>query len=59
MMEILGLNVPDTVYVMFAGTIGKIANEIANLQRTEIAQIEEDFVEGKVGSSTMPQNETR
>lgn len=38
-----------------AATIGKIANEIINLQRTEIEEIEEGFQMGKVGSSTMPQ----
>ncbi|MFS0575608.1 adenylosuccinate lyase [Sporosarcina sp. 179-K 3D1 HS] len=67
-IEILGLKIPDitwhtsrdnltelaSVYAMIAGTIGKIANEIINLQRTEIAEIEEGFENGKVGSSTMP-----
>ncbi|MGL5899571.1 MAG: adenylosuccinate lyase [Lactobacillaceae bacterium] len=38
-----------------ASTIGKIANEIVNLQRTEIEEVEEGFQMGKVGSSTMPQ----
>lgn len=68
MMELLGLQVPDinwhtsrdhfaelaSVYAMIAGTLGKIANEIINLQRTEIAELEEGFEMGKVGSSTMP-----
>ncbi len=39
---------------MICGTLGKIANEVINLQRTEIAELEEPFVMGKVGSSTMP-----
>ncbi|WP_311515187.1 adenylosuccinate lyase [Oligella urethralis] len=39
---------------MIAGTIGKIANEIINLQRTEIGEIEEGFNDGQIGSSTMP-----
>lgn len=39
---------------MIAGTIGKIANEIINLQKTEIGEIEEGFKDGQVGSSTMP-----
>src|SRR5699024_1761462 len=39
---------------MIAGTIGKIANEIINLQRTEIGEIEEGFKDGQIGSSTMP-----
>ena len=38
-----------------ASTIGKMANEIINLQRTEIEEVEEGFQMGKVGSSTMPQ----
>ena len=41
-------------YAMIAGTIGKIANEIINLQRTEIGEIEEGFKDGQIGSSTMP-----
>ncbi|WP_256840340.1 class-II fumarase/aspartase family protein [Ornithinimicrobium faecis] len=36
-------------------TNGKIANEVAQLQRTEIGELEEPFYDGKVGSSTMPQ----
>lgn len=36
------------------GTLGKIANEIFNLARTECGELEEPFNEGKVGSSTMP-----
>lgn len=68
MMRILGLEVPTTtwhvardnlaefamVVGMVAATIGKIANEIINLQRTEIGEVEEGFTMGKVGSSTMP-----
>lgn len=38
-----------------ASTIGKMANEIINLQRTELEEVEEGFQMGKVGSSTMPQ----
>lgn len=40
---------------MIAGSMGKIAHEIATLQRTEIGELEEPFPPGKVGSSTMPQ----
>ncbi len=40
--------------VQVAGTLGKIANEIYNLQRTEINEVREPFYTGKVGSSTMP-----
>jgi adenylosuccinate lyase len=37
-----------------AGTLGKIANEIINLEHTEVGELYEPFSEGKVGSSTMP-----
>jgi adenylosuccinate lyase len=37
----------------FAATVEKIANEVVFLQRTEIAEVEERFDFGKVGSSTM------
>ncbi|RMF86366.1 MAG: adenylosuccinate lyase [Nitrospinota bacterium] len=43
-----------TLLTQMAGTMGKIANEIYNLQRTEIAELREPFHMGKVGSSTMP-----
>lgn len=66
--EILGLGQPTitwhverdgfaefaSIIAMISGTIGKIANEIINLQRSEIGEIEEGFAMGKVGSSTMP-----
>jgi 3-carboxy-cis,cis-muconate cycloisomerase len=46
----------ETVSVlgMIGGTMGKIANEIINLQRTEIGELEEPWWFGAVGSSTMP-----
>ncbi|PWA07787.1 adenylosuccinate lyase [Pueribacillus theae] len=67
-MNELGLSVPDVTWHtsrdnltefifilgMITGTAGKMANEIANLQRTEIQELEEPFKFGKVGSSTMP-----
>jgi adenylosuccinate lyase len=37
-----------------AATLGKIAKEICNLQRTELGEVREPFFMGKVGSSTMP-----
>lgn len=43
-----------TVLAMISATLGKMAREVINLQRTEIAELEEPFVMGKVGSSTMP-----
>ena len=39
---------------MITSTLGKIAHEIYLLQATEIAELEEPFATGKVGSSTMP-----
>ncbi|MBM3261839.1 MAG: adenylosuccinate lyase [candidate division Zixibacteria bacterium] len=68
MMDDLGLGVTEipwhtardgiaefvSILGMIAATIGKIANEVINLQRTEIAELEEPYVYGKVGSSTMP-----
>jgi len=64
----LGLGVPaiawhasrDTVsefvvlLALIGATLGRIANEIVQLQRTEIMELEEPFAHGKVGSSTMP-----
>ena len=43
-----------TLLAMIAGTLGKIGNELFNLQRNEFAEVEEGFTEGKLGSSTMP-----
>jgi adenylosuccinate lyase len=40
--------------VQIAATLGKIANEVYNLQRTELGEAREPFRMGKVGSSTMP-----
>lgn len=68
MMDRLGLGTPDItwhtardnlteltcVLAMISATCGKIANEIRVLQRTEVAELEEPFQLGKVGSSTMP-----
>ena len=39
---------------LIAGTLEKMAKEIRNLQRTEIAEVFEPFARGQVGSSTMP-----
>ena len=40
---------------LLASTNDKIANEVRNLQRTEIGEVEEPFGALQVGSSTMPQ----
>jgi adenylosuccinate lyase len=39
---------------MVTGTLGKIGNEIYELQRPEIGEISEPFTPGQVGSITMP-----
>jgi len=67
-MQDLGLEVPEigwgssrdyfTEYIlvtgMVAGTLGKISNEIYQLSRTEIGELQEPLPEDYVGSSTMP-----
>ncbi len=40
---------------LLAATLGKMANEVATLQKTEYGEVEEPFVLGKGSSSTMPQ----
>ncbi len=42
------------VMALIAATMEKIATEIRNLQRTEIAEVEEPFGKRQVGSSAMP-----
>ena len=42
------------VMASVAGTMGKIAHEIFLMSKTELAEVEEPFPPGKVGSSTMP-----
>lgn len=68
-MDLLGLNAPEISWQvardrvaevayflgMVGATFGKISKEIILLQKTEVAELEEPFVAGKVGSSTMPQ----
>ena len=67
-LERLGLGVPliawhasrdvitefVTLLALLGGTLARIANEVVQLQRTEIMELEEPFAHGKVGSSTMP-----
>ncbi|MBP2057117.1 3-carboxy-cis,cis-muconate cycloisomerase [Lactobacillus colini] len=69
MCELLNLNSPTITWhvardrfaklasynAILAGTIGKIALSIMELQRTEIGELEEGFTLGKISSSTMPQ----
>ena len=43
-----------SVLGLVGATLGKIANEIINMERTEVDERAEPFNEGKVGSSTMP-----
>ncbi len=40
---------------LIAATLGKLGQEVASLQRTEIAEVEEPYAPGKGASSTMPQ----
>src|SRR5690606_25113494 len=40
---------------LLSATLAKMAREIALLQKTEIGEVEEPFMPGKGGSSTMPQ----
>ena len=68
LMKRLGLGVADInwqpardrfaeyacVLAIIGQTLGKIANEIINLEHTEIGEAFEPFTAGKVGSSTMP-----
>ena len=68
LMEALGLANPPITWhtsrdgmadltcalAMCVATLGKIAHEIYSLQKTEVAELEEPFATGKVGSSTMP-----
>jgi 3-carboxy-cis,cis-muconate cycloisomerase len=68
MMADLGLGVPEicwhpardgfaeyvSVLAMIAMTMSKIAHEVLLLQKSEVAELEEPYVRGKVGSSTMP-----
>ncbi len=67
-MKALGLELPptgwgsardivaeyQTVLGLLAGTVGRIANEIFQLARTEINEFQEPLGEHYVGSSTMP-----
>lgn len=43
-----------SVLAMLAGSMAKIANEICQLSRDEIGELEEPFHMGKIGSTTMP-----
>jgi adenylosuccinate lyase len=64
----LGLNAPDAPWLTardgvaefiwllaaISATVGKIGNEVYQLQRPEIAELRESFTPGTVGSITMP-----
>jgi adenylosuccinate lyase len=68
-MEELGLGDPEITWhpardriaefvsllASICATMGKIAKEVINLQKTEVGELAEPFAMGKVGSSTMPQ----
>jgi adenylosuccinate lyase len=67
-MQKLGLGVPPIAWhaardsitefvslvAMIGATLARIANEVIQLQRSEVMEVEEPFAHGKVGSSTMP-----
>lgn len=69
MMKELGLGVPDiswhvardnwaelvSIFGMISATLGKIANEIAILMRSEIGELSEPFETGRGASTTLPQ----
>ena len=42
-------------FSMLSATLGKIANEVAILMRSEVAEVSEPFESGRGASSTMPQ----
>jgi 3-carboxy-cis,cis-muconate cycloisomerase len=68
MMADLGLGIPEicwhsardglaefvAILSLIAATMGKIAHEVILLQKSEVAELEEPYQRGKVGSSTMP-----
>jgi adenylosuccinate lyase len=68
-MEELGLGEPEitwhtardriaefvSILASICATLGKMAKEVINLQKTEVGELAEPFAMGKVGSSTMPQ----
>jgi adenylosuccinate lyase len=68
LMADLGLGVPEicwhpardrlaeyvSLLALVAATMGKIAHEIILLQKSEVAEVEEPYARGKIGSSTMP-----
>ena len=43
------------ILCMIAALLGRIAREIIELQKQEIAELEEPYESGNIGSSTMPQ----
>lgn len=43
-----------TLLALLGASLARIANEVIQLQRTEVMELEEPFAPGKVGSSTMP-----
>ncbi|MBU0730538.1 MAG: adenylosuccinate lyase family protein [Proteobacteria bacterium] len=43
-----------SIMASISGTLAKIANEICQLARDEIGELEEPFHTGKIGSTTMP-----
>ncbi len=68
MMERLGLGCPAISWfatrdrfaeftmnlALLTGALGRMGNEVYNEQKNEVAELSEGYVDGKVGSSTMP-----
>ena len=47
------------VYALVGGTLAKIANEVIDLQRTEVGEVEEPFHRGRLGPARCPTSATR
>lgn len=68
LMRKLGLGIPRMAWyaardrvvefacnlAQIAGALGRIGNEVYISQKTEVAELSEEYIHGKVGSSTMP-----
>lgn len=56
-VQIVSRDILAELFSLFANissSLDKIATEIRNLQRTEIAEVEEEFTETQIGSTAMP-----
>ncbi|MCR8454403.1 MAG: adenylosuccinate lyase [Crenarchaeota archaeon] len=56
-VQIISRDILAELFLLFANissSLDKLATEIRNLQRTEIAEVEEEFIETQIGSTAMP-----